>query len=335
MQKIHVIHENREWTAPLLAALDAQGLPYEDWFLDEGTLDLSRPPPDGVFYNRMSASSHTRGHRFAPEYTAAALAWLEGHGRRVINSGRALQLEVSKAAQYSTLEQHGIRTPRTIVVAGRQELLSAAQAFDGEFITKHNRAGKGLGVRLFDDARQFEDYVEGPNFEPPLDGITLLQEYIRSPEPFITRVEFVGARFLYAVRVDTSDGFLLCPADECQDDGAYCPALPTPKFRILHGFDDPIIESYERVLQSNDVHVAGIEFIEDAAGTRFTYDINTNTNYNPKAEAAAGRSGMVAIATYLGKELAALGWHGPSAAATTRESVAGIGAPNLCRNSLM
>jgi hypothetical protein len=315
MQQIHVIHENPDWTAPLLSALDTQGLPYEDWLLDQGTLDLSLPPPEGVFYNRMSASSHTRDHRYAPEYTAAVLAWLEGHGRRVINSSRALQLEVSKVAQYSTLEQHGIRTPKTLAVAGREELLPAARAFGGAFITKHNRAGKGLGVHLFDNAQDLENYVESPEFEAPIDGITLLQEYIRSPEPFITRVEFVGGKFLYSVRVDTSDGFLLCPADECQDDAAYCPTLPTSKFRILHGFDDPIIESYEKVLRNNDVHVAGIEFIVDTEGTKYTYDINTNTNYNPHAEAVAGRSGMVAIATYLGRELAALGWRGPGTAA--------------------
>jgi hypothetical protein len=317
MQRIHVIHENPEWTAPLLAALDVQALPYEDWLLDEGTLDLNVSPPEGVFYNRMSASSHTRGHRFAPEYTAAVLAWLEGHGRRVINSSRALQLEVSKVAQYSTLEQHGIRTPKTVAVVGRQDLVSAARVFDGAFITKHNRAGKGLGVRLFEKPYQLASYVDGPEFEPPIDGIMLLQEYIRSPEPYITRVEFVGGKFLYAVRVDTSDGFLLCPADECQDDGVNCPTLPTSKFRILPGFDDPIIESYERLLRDNDVHIAGIEFIVDAAGDKYTYDINTNTNYNPSAESAAGRSGMDAIASYLGRELADEGWRSPVAAAVT------------------
>jgi hypothetical protein len=315
MHKIHIIHENPEWTAPLLKALDAQGLPWEDWLLDEGALDLSGAPPEGVFYNRMSASSHTRGHRYAPEYTAAVLAWLEGHGRRVINSSRALQLEVSKVAQYATLEQHGIRTPKTLAVVGREELVATARAFDDAFITKHNRAGKGLGVRLFETPADLERYVDSPEFEPPIDGITLLQEYIRAPEPFITRVEFVGGKFLYAVRVDTSDGFLLCPADECQDEGAVCPTLPTSKFRILHGFDDPIIEAYERVLRDNDVHIAGVEFIVDAAGEKYTYDINTNTNYNPRAESAAGRSGMVAIASYLGRELAGQGWHDPGAAA--------------------
>jgi len=307
MLKIYVIHENRQWTAPLLAALEAQGLPYEDWFLDHGALDLSKPPPEGVFYNRMSASSHTRDHRFAPEYTAAVLAWLESHGRRVINSSRALQLEVSKVAQYATLERHGVRTPVTIAVVGKHELLSAAQQFEDAFITKHNRAGKGLGVRLFEHAHELHDYIDSPEFEEPIDGITLLQEYIHAPAPFITRCEFVDSRFLYAVRVDTSDGFLLCPADECQIDGVHCPTVATSKFEIIPGFDDSIIHAYEKVLNDNDIHIAGIEFIVDADGTKYTYDINTNTNYNPAAEKSAGRSGMDAIATFLGRELTNLG----------------------------
>jgi len=302
MQKIYVIHENHEWTDPLKAELSARDLPHEDWFLDEGKLDLSRPPPEGVFYNRMSASSHTRDHRYAPEYTAAVLAWLESYGRRVLNPNRALQLEVSKVAQYATLEGHGVRTPRTIAVVGKRDLLAAAKAFAGPFITKHNRAGKGLGVRLFQNTRELDIYVRGTEFEDPIDGITLIQQYIKSPQPFITRCEFVGGEFLYAVRVDTSDGFLLCPADECQDEGAFCPTLPTSKFRIVEGFDDPIIEMYKRVLEANSVHIAGVEFIVDEQGTKYTYDINTNTNYNPTAEAAAGQSGMAAIADYLGRQ---------------------------------
>src|SRR5215472_13011250 len=127
MTHIHVIHENAEWLAPLAGALDGQGLPWREWFLDRGVFDLSRPPPEGVFYNRMSASSHTRDHRYAAELTAAVLAWLEGHERRVVNGSRALDLEISKARQYAALEAAGIRTPDTVLVAGKQLLSPAAQ----------------------------------------------------------------------------------------------------------------------------------------------------------------------------------------------------------------
>jgi len=74
MSRIYVIHENDAWVEPLRAAFAALGEPYDEWFLSDGLVDLTQPPPEGVFYNRMSASSHTRGHRYAPELTAAVLA---------------------------------------------------------------------------------------------------------------------------------------------------------------------------------------------------------------------------------------------------------------------
>lgn len=308
MARIYVIHEHDGWMEPLSAALAARGLPFEGWHLHEGRLDLSAPPPAGVFYNRMSASSHTRGHRYAPEYAGAVLAWLEGHERRVVNTGRALQLEISKVAQYAALEAEGIRTPRTVAAIGEAEIIAAAGAFDGPFITKHNRGGKGLGVRLFHDLGALEGYVKGPDFEAPIDGITLIQEYIEAPEPFITRIEFVGARYLYAVRVDTSQGFELCPADACRIDDEFRPAdgADGGLFEIPKDFESPLIEPYRRFLIANGIEIAGVEFILDGDGVAYTYDINTNTNYNPEAEMRAGVSGMGAIADFLGRELASL-----------------------------
>ena len=322
MNRIYVIHENDAWVEPLRAAFNELGLPFEEWFLGAGRLDLTQPPPGGVFYNRMSASSHTRGHRYAPEHTAAVLAWLERHGRCVVNSSRALQLEVSKVAQYAALEAHGIRTPRTVAAVGRDAIVEAGRAFEPPFITKHNRAGKGLGVRLFRDAAALEQYVDSQAFEPSVDGITLIQEYIEAPEPCITRVEFVGGRFLYAVRVDTSQGFELCPADACRVDDAFCPAGKSPGglFRIIEGFEHALVARYEEFLGANRIHVAGVEFIVDRTGTVYTYDVNTNTNYNSEAEAVVGRYGMRAVAAYLGAELARVGPEPPSAVRGGRQS---------------
>src|SRR5712691_11764007 len=139
--QIHVIHENAAWLEPLARALDAERLPWHDWFLDRGVFDLSAPPPAGVFYNRMSASSHTRDHRYAAALTASVLAWLAGHGRRIVNGPRALDLEISKARQYAALEAAGIKTPKTVLVAGRDLLVDAThQYFAGTaLILKPNR----------------------------------------------------------------------------------------------------------------------------------------------------------------------------------------------------
>ena len=312
MSRIYVIHENDAWVEPLRTAFAELRAPYTEWFIADGTLDLGAEPPAGVFYNRMSASSHTRGHRYAAELTGGVLAWLEAHGRRIVNDGRALQLEISKVAQYSALSRYGIRVPHTIAAVGRDQILAAARKMPGRFITKHNRAGKGLGVRLFDSSDALRDYVDGEAFEDSVDGITLIQQYIEAPEPFITRVEFVGGRFLYAVRVDTSLGFELCPADVCQIGDAFCPVgetaatTPAPRFRIVDGFRHPIVDRYRRFLADHGIGIAGIEFITDRSGDVYTYDVNTNTNYNSDAEQAAGIFGMRAIASYLAGELRAL-----------------------------
>jgi hypothetical protein len=311
---IHVIHENAAWLEPLARALDAERLPWRQWFLDRGVFDLSTAPPGGVFYNRMSASSHTRDHRYAAELTASVLAWLAGHGRRIVNGPRALDLEISKTRQYAALDAAGIATPRTVLVAGRDQLVAAARQHfaGGPVILKPNRGGKGLGVQLFHSLEVLADYVDGADYEPPVDGIQLLQEYIRAPAPLITRAEFIGGRFFYAVEVDTSQGFELCPADQCAVEDAFCPAgpegdgAPRARFTIIDDIDPRLKRRYEAFLAANDIEVAGIEFIRDPAGTLYTYDVNTNTNYNPEAEARAGRSAMTALARFLGAELARL-----------------------------
>ncbi len=80
----------------------------------------------------MSASSHTRDHRYAAELTAAVMARLESNRRRVANGSRELDLEISKAHHYDALEAAGIRTPDSVVVAGKELLVEAArQRFGG------------------------------------------------------------------------------------------------------------------------------------------------------------------------------------------------------------
>ncbi|TMU88271.1 alpha-L-glutamate ligase [Bacillus sp. BHET2] len=307
MKKIHIIHENSEWTNHLTARLDELQLPYEEWFLDQGIVDLSSEPPEGIFYNRISASSHTRNHRFAPELTESVLSWLERHERTVVNGSRALRLEVSKVNQYMALNASNIKTPQTIAAVGKEQIVDAARKLNKpSFITKHNRAGKGLGVQLFHSVEALNSYVYSDDFEEPLDGITLIQEYIEAPDSSITRCEFIGGKFMYAVNVDTSKGFELCPADVCQVDDLFCPVgeqEDKPKFQIRDNFSDNIITSYESFLQANQIDVAGIEFIQDKEGTLYTYDVNTNTNYNKDAEEQYGRYGMLELANYLGKRL--------------------------------
>ena len=295
---IIVIHENKEWITPFASAFNDLKLEHEFWYVPEMSLDLTKIPPQAVYWNRMSASSHTRGHRYEPELTAGILAWLKRHGRVVINGPKALDLEISKIRQYQELESFGIQVPRTFSSLRETDLLGAAHDIGFPLITKHNRAGKGLGVRKFDSHDALENYLTGDTFENSPDGITLLQQYIQSPSQSITRMEFVNSKFLYAVEVDTSDGFELCPAEVCELD-SNCPTVEENKFTIRNEFRLDHLNQFEEFLANNDIGIAGIEIIYDMQGETWAYDVNTNTNYNPQAEAVASISAPNEIAIYL------------------------------------
>ncbi len=122
------------------------------------------------------------------------------------------------------------------------------------------------------------------------------------------------------MRVDTSEGFELCPADACRVDDAFRPAGEKPPglFTVMTDFEHPLVERYAGFLAANGIEIAGMEFILDSNGVAYTYDINTNTNYNAQGEAEAGVPGMGigAIADFLCRELARITpLHLPCAAA--------------------
>lgn len=217
---VYVIHDNPEWIPPFSTALEAEGVEFVEWLLPEKVLDLSAEPPEGIFWSRLSASSHTRTDPHVKDYGRAVLAWLEAAGRRVINGSDVYELEVSKIRQHRELAHRGFDVPKTSAVFGYQNLVSAARDFTPPFVTKHNQGGKGLGVRRFNSldelATAVEDFAPGGENES-IDGIVLIQEYVEPAQPYITRAEFIGGAFHYAVKVDISGGsFELCPADACQ-----------------------------------------------------------------------------------------------------------------------
>ena len=82
---IHILYENEAWMPPLLDGLSHAG--FHDVRLVElveGLVDPLEPPAEGVWINRISPSSHTRGHSATIELGRETLYWLESHGRRVI-----------------------------------------------------------------------------------------------------------------------------------------------------------------------------------------------------------------------------------------------------------
>ena len=91
--------------------------------MDKESFDFKKTPPSGVFYNRMSASAHSRGHRYAPENTKDVLGWWEKDKKRVVNNSRALELEISKKEQYKELKKFNINYPETYYAKDKKEIL--------------------------------------------------------------------------------------------------------------------------------------------------------------------------------------------------------------------
>ncbi|MCU1404676.1 MAG: alpha-L-glutamate ligase [Glaciihabitans sp.] len=297
-----VLHDNADWLPPFTRAFAAEGVALVPWHLSERVLELGELPEDAVYWSRLSASAHTRGVPHAFDAATAILNWAEASGRRVVNGSAVAAVEVSKVRQYTRLAAAGFDVPRTVAVIGTDGLVEAARTFDGPFITKHNRGGKGLGVRRFESPAELEAQLGGGFLEEPIDGITLLQELLVAPEPFVTRAEFIGGTFHYAVRVDTSTGFELCPAEACAVPGAEGEAVPEPLFRIRADItaEHPLVRRLEVFLADNGIEIAGVEFFETIDGRTVPYDINTNTNYSPDVEGSVELPAAAAVARFLG-----------------------------------
>jgi len=321
---VHILYENPAWLPPLQAALDAEGFPYELHHVWRGSIDPREEPPPGIWWNRMSPSSHTRGHNESVGLAREILAWLESWGRWVLNGSHALELEVSKLRQELALRRYGIRSPRTYLANSRESLLELSKKFDGPFITKHNQGGKGLGIHLFESSEQLASYLDSSEFDPGPNGQIILQQYIQPKDERITRVEIVGGSFLFAMHSSTAGGFQLCPSDACQipaqapalcpvdgdTSGPEFPELPS-KFQLADiDASDPLVGRLIALCVGEGLDQAGIEFVEDSKGDRWVYDINGTTNYNSAVERAAGLDGMRETASYLKRAVVPRQWPG-------------------------
>ena len=266
-----------------------------------------------------SASSHTRGHGAAKDHTRAVLSWLEASGPSGRQRPPVLELEVSKVDQLTALRAAGHR--RAAHRRRRRHRPSSGSRrraeFPTPFVTKHNQGGKGLGVQRFDDARgRSRGLRRRPtSYEEPVDGITLLQEYVAAGRRrTITRVEIVGGEFVYAIRADTPAAGSSCAPPTPARSTRRSAGAPPERDRPEPGRADLLAARGLRRACSSSRYLAfagsarhrgrGIEFIEAADGRVVTYDVNTNTNYNAAVEAVAPRSGPRQIARLLGSLLA-------------------------------
>jgi hypothetical protein len=308
-----VYYEHPEWFRPLFAELDRRSIQYLR--IDAGCHGYDASEIDrkyGLFFNRMSASAYTRGNAQAIFFTRDYLAHLERIGTRVINGCKAFSLEISKAAQLALLHSLGLTKPRSRIVNCAIQAASAAQEIGFPVIVKPNIGGRGAGIMRFDSAPALESAAAAGEIGFGIDSTALVQEFLPVRGGHITRVETLGGKFLYAIKVYTSgDNFNLCPAEICRTEDCASSAntmglVDAPKAGLrVEGYTPPqeIIDAVEKIVGAAQIEVGSVEYIvDDRDGGIVYYDINALSNFVANAPQIVGFDPHVRLVDYLEEE---------------------------------
>jgi carbamoyl-phosphate synthase L subunit-like protein len=307
-----VYYEHPDWFRPLFAELDRRSIHYLR--IDAGCHAYDATATDrkyALFFNRMSASAYLRGNAQGIFFTRDYLAHLERIGTRVINGCKAFSFEISKAAQLALLHSLGLATPRSRIVNCAIQAVSAAQEIGFPVIIKPNIGGRGAGIMRFDSAPALERAAAAGQIDFGIDSTALVQEFLPVRGGHITRVETLGGKFLYAIKVYTSgENFNLCPAEICRtEDGASANTtglIDAPKAGLkVEGYTPPqeIIDAVEKIVGAAQIDAGSIEYIvDDRDGSIVYYDINALSNFVANALQILGFDPHVRLVDYLEKE---------------------------------
>ena len=310
--RVGVLYEHPEWFRPLFAALEERGL--EVVHIDATSLgwDPAERPDFSVLLNRMSPSSHTRGHGHAIHAAAAYIDWVESHGVPVVNGSAAYRLELSKSAQIDLLRRLDIRCPRSRVINNVAEAPGAASGLQFPIVVKPNIGGSGAGIQRFDSPVALEDACARGGVDLGIDSTALVQEFMSARGGTITRLEILDGELLYAIEITppAGHGFNLCPADICQTDTEpqeqSFEACPTkPSMAIAAASPEPeIIEAGLRIAKAARLDVCGIEYlVDDRDGLSYVYDINALSNFVTDAPRIVGFDPFEKFAEYIGRRV--------------------------------
>lgn len=309
---IGIYYEHPHWFTPLFDELDRRAVPYTRLHAERHHFDPSSTPEFDLVFNRMSPSAWQRGLGPAVFYAQQFLAHLERSGVRVINGTRAYQSEISKALQLSILHELGLPYPAARVIHDPTDAPTAASELEFPVVVKPNVGGSGAGIVRFDTPEQLAAAAVTGGLELGPDHTALVQEFIPAEEGRITRVEVLGGRFLYAIRVYSSgETFNLCPADVCQTTAgaelvrAACPVDAPRNGLRVEGYEPPaeIARQVERIAAACGIDVGGIEFTIDARdGRHYYYDINALSNFVADAPRVVGFDPFARLADYLEQE---------------------------------
>lgn len=305
-----IYHEHPDWFRPLFKELDRREIPYvridpRAHLFDPGENDHDY----ALLFNRMSPSAYLRQGEQAIFFTLSFLGHLERLGIPIVNGRTGFTYETSKALQLTLLESLGLPYPRARVINHASRAVEAAEGLRFPIVVKANIGGSGAGIMRYDQIEDLARAASEGRIKLGIDHTALVQEFIPARGQIITRVETLGGKFLYAIKVHTTgDTFNLCPADICQrSDGveltrSACPVdAPKTGLKVEGYMPTPeVIDACERIMQTAKIDVGGIEYIvDDRDGRLMYYDINALSNFVADAVNVVGFDPFVRLVDYL------------------------------------
>jgi len=307
------LYEHPQWFAPVFAELERRRVPFDKFFIPDFWYDIGAAAPSfKVLFNRMSPSAHSRAHGSGIFHTLSFLEHLDRLGVRVINGAHAFRYEISKAAQHSLLRHLGLPYIASRVIHAPQQAIDAAKGLRFPILIKANIGGSGKGIVRYDTAQALGAALAAGQVELGYDSIALVQEFVPARGGFITRVETLGGKYLYAIRVHLSgQTFDLCPADICQTArgeslNTACVVEASKAGLKVEGYTPPadVIANIERIVRVAGIDVGGIEYLtDDRDGQLYYYDVNALSNFVADAKNVIGFNPFENLADYLQQEL--------------------------------
>ena len=309
-----IYYEHPDWFRPLFAELDRRAFPYVTLDATQHVYDPGENErPYAVVFNRMSPSAYLRGHGHGIFYTLQYLDYLENLGTRIINGQKAFAIEISKARQLSLLDSLNLPYPKARVINNPALAVAASEGLRFPIVVKANIGGSGAGIVRFDSRDELRAAVEEGKVNLGIDQTAVVQEFIPPRDGHITRVETLGGKYLYGIKVfTTGETFNLCPADICQTtDGVElarvaCPVdAPRSGLRV-EAFEPArdVIRAVERIVQAAQIDVGGVEYIvDDRDGSLLYYDINALSNFVADATRVVGFDPHARLVDFLEKEV--------------------------------
>jgi D-alanine-D-alanine ligase-like ATP-grasp enzyme len=228
-----------------------------------------------------------------------------------VNGSHAFRVETSKALQLSLLHSLGLPYPRSAVINHPGEAPAAGRGMRFPVVIKPNIGGSGVGIVRFDTPEQLASAAHEGKISLGLDSVGIVQEFIPARDGHITRVETLGYKYLYGIKVYTSgETFDLCPMDICKTAGGE--AIQTtcvvegPKTGLrLEPYTPPpeIREAVERIFSEARIEVGGAEFIiDDRDGRLYYYDVNALSNFVSDGPRVIGFDPFARLVDYLVQE---------------------------------